>query len=247
MIAPTGNWTGDVRAVYIPDGTLLASGSRDGSVRLWNVATGEPAGVLKGHEGPALDVAFSPDGRQIASVGFDGTVRLWDVSIRTAVKVLPGDAQGYRIAYGADGRLVAWDNTTGKPLEPELPVSIGLVEDQPEKCSGPIWLRGGIPVVSADGFAYEVRNRGTLCRCGWWVPSIGLRPEPVLPVMPVTNRRRSVSPSANSGTTASSVAVAKHPGCATCGVGDVGRCSGTAQVNSRIRPGAPCACLYTAW
>ena len=42
----------------------------------------------------------------------------------------------------------------------------GLVEDPQKKCSGPIWLRGGIPVVSADGFAYEVRNRITLCRCG---------------------------------------------------------------------------------
>ena len=41
-----------------------------------------------------------------------------------------------------------------------------LVEDPQEQCSGPIWLRGRIPVVSADGFAYEVRNRVTLCRCG---------------------------------------------------------------------------------
>jgi CDGSH-type Zn-finger protein len=64
------------------------------------------------------------------------------------------------------GRLVASDNAADQPLEPELPVSVGLVEDPPEKCSGPIWLRGGIPVVAADGFAYEVRNRVTLCRCG---------------------------------------------------------------------------------
>jgi CDGSH-type Zn-finger protein len=64
------------------------------------------------------------------------------------------------------GRLVAWDKATGRALEPELPVSIGLVEDPAQGCSGPLWLRGGIPVVSADGFAYEVRNRVTLCRCG---------------------------------------------------------------------------------
>jgi CDGSH-type Zn-finger protein len=64
------------------------------------------------------------------------------------------------------GRLVAWDNATGQALEPQLPVSIALIEDPAEKCSGPVWLRGGIPVVSADGFAYEVRNRVTLCRCG---------------------------------------------------------------------------------
>lgn len=64
------------------------------------------------------------------------------------------------------GRLVAWDRATKKPIENALPVSIGLVEDPVEKCSGPIWLRGGIQVVSADGFKYEVRNRVTLCRCG---------------------------------------------------------------------------------
>jgi len=64
------------------------------------------------------------------------------------------------------GRLVAWDKATGKSVEPELPVSIGLVEDPQEECSGPIWLRGGIKLVSADGFEYETRNRVTLCRCG---------------------------------------------------------------------------------
>jgi CDGSH-type Zn-finger protein len=64
------------------------------------------------------------------------------------------------------GRLVAWDKTTGKPLEPDLPVSIGLIEDPAQQCSGPLWLRGGIAVMAADGYAYEIRNRVTLCRCG---------------------------------------------------------------------------------
>jgi CDGSH-type Zn-finger protein len=65
----------------------------------------------------------------------------------------------------ASGRLVAWDKT-GRPIETPLPVSIGLVEDPEQNCAGPLWLRGGIPVVAADGTAYEVRNRVTLCRCG---------------------------------------------------------------------------------
>lgn len=64
------------------------------------------------------------------------------------------------------GRLVAWDKATGKALEPDLPASIGLIEDPAQQCSGPIWLRGGVPVVAADGFEYEIRNRVTLCRCG---------------------------------------------------------------------------------
>jgi CDGSH-type Zn-finger protein len=66
----------------------------------------------------------------------------------------------------ASGRLVAIDKETGKPVEPKLPESIGLVEDPAQKCSGPLWVRGGIEVVGADGQAYEVRNRMTLCRCG---------------------------------------------------------------------------------
>ena len=64
------------------------------------------------------------------------------------------------------GRLVIWDKASAKPIEPELPVSIGLIEDPAEQCSGPLWLRGGIALVAADGFEYEVRNRMTLCRCG---------------------------------------------------------------------------------
>jgi len=64
------------------------------------------------------------------------------------------------------GRLVAWDAKTNVALEPHFEPSIGLVEDPIQGVSGPIWVRGGIPVVSANGVPYEVRNRQTLCRCG---------------------------------------------------------------------------------
>lgn len=64
------------------------------------------------------------------------------------------------------GRLVVWDRETGKPIEPKFEPSLGLIEDTEKKVSGPIWVRGGIPVVAADGKTYEIRNRLTLCRCG---------------------------------------------------------------------------------
>jgi CDGSH-type Zn-finger protein len=64
------------------------------------------------------------------------------------------------------GRLVVRDRATGKPIEPHLPPSIGLVQDTARGVSGPIWVRGRIPVIGADGRPYEVRNRVTLCRCG---------------------------------------------------------------------------------
>ena len=61
---------------------------------------------------------------------------------------------------------MAWDNATGKALEPAYEPSIGLILDPVKACLGPLWLRGGVQVVGADGHAYEIRNRVTLCRCG---------------------------------------------------------------------------------
>jgi CDGSH-type Zn-finger protein len=66
----------------------------------------------------------------------------------------------------AAGRLLAIDKKTRRAVEPALPRSIGVVEDPARGCSGPLWVRGGIELTGADGVAYEVRNRMTLCRCG---------------------------------------------------------------------------------
>lgn len=64
------------------------------------------------------------------------------------------------------GRLVVWDRETKRPVGPDFEPSIGIVSDPFEEVAGPIWVRGGIPIVAADGQPYEVRNRVTLCRCG---------------------------------------------------------------------------------
>ena len=64
------------------------------------------------------------------------------------------------------GRLVVHDRGNGNTHEPELPPSVGVVEDPALHVSGPLWVRGGVRVDSEDGQAYEVRNRVTLCRCG---------------------------------------------------------------------------------
>ena len=64
------------------------------------------------------------------------------------------------------GRISLRDKKTGKSLEPELERSISLVSDPFIGVNGPIWVRGKIPIQSANGKIYEVRNRVTLCRCG---------------------------------------------------------------------------------
>lgn len=64
------------------------------------------------------------------------------------------------------GRLTVFDKITDQKVEQLLKPSIGVVEDIPMSRSGPLWVQGNVPIESADGEVYEVRNRVTLCRCG---------------------------------------------------------------------------------
>lgn len=64
------------------------------------------------------------------------------------------------------GSLVAWDKATGAAIELPYQPGISLTEDPQRGRSGPVWVKGGIPIESADGFECERRNRVTLCRCG---------------------------------------------------------------------------------
>jgi CDGSH-type Zn-finger protein len=64
------------------------------------------------------------------------------------------------------GRLVARDAKSGKIIEEGLMPEICLIEHPEKNLSGPIWVKGGIAIESADGVEYEKRTRVTLCRCG---------------------------------------------------------------------------------
>ena len=73
---------------FSPDGTVLATGSHDLTIKLWDVATGRERATLRGHTGNVYTVAFSPDGSLLASGSLDGTVRIWDMArapVREAV------------------------------------------------------------------------------------------------------------------------------------------------------------------
>jgi CDGSH-type Zn-finger protein len=63
------------------------------------------------------------------------------------------------------GRLVAMDKA-GNPLEPVYKPAIEILQDDDQAVSGPLFVKGNIPIESEDGYIYERRNRITLCRCG---------------------------------------------------------------------------------
>jgi hypothetical protein len=92
------------------DGRVLASGSDDTTVRLWNPATGKPIrGPLTGHTNWVRSVAFSPDGRTLASASADGTVRLWNPATGKPIRgPLTGHTGAvYSVAFSPDGRTLA--------------------------------------------------------------------------------------------------------------------------------------------
>ena len=99
--------TGPVNAVaWSPDGTTLATVGDDGTVRLWDPATGQTTTTLTGHTGPVYAVAWSPDGTTLATAGQDGTVRLWDPATRQThlrLEVLPS------WPTPADSNAISWD------------------------------------------------------------------------------------------------------------------------------------------
>jgi WD40 repeat protein len=97
--------TGSVMSVaFSPDGRILASGCRDDTMRLWEVATGKLDETLTGHTGDVYGVAFSPDGKLLASASGDKTIRLWDVATRRVVRTLDGHDDLVRsVAFFPDG------------------------------------------------------------------------------------------------------------------------------------------------
>ncbi|KAK6605130.1 Vegetative incompatibility protein HET-E-1-like protein 7 [Botrytis cinerea] len=113
---------------FSPDGKVVASGSRDTTVRLWDVATGESLKTLEGHSEWVESVAFSPDGKVVASGSYDKTIRLWDVATGESLQTLEGHSNWVTsVSFSPDGKVVAsgshdemvrlWDVATGESLQ----------------------------------------------------------------------------------------------------------------------------------
>jgi hypothetical protein len=144
---------------FSPDGTLLASGSYDHTVKLWDVQTGELKRTLAGHDSTVGAVAFAPDGQTLVSGGWDDTVRLWDVDSGRLKTTIKTSNSVFAVAVSPDGKLLAsggrsnehpennlelWEMPTGKPR--------GLLKGHTNAVfSLAFWANGPVGMVLASG------------------------------------------------------------------------------------------------
>ncbi len=94
--------------IFSPDDSTFASGSIDGTVRLWNMNTWSEIGTFEGHTDTVKSLSFSPDGKTIVSRGDDNTLRLWDVATQTQIYTLEGQwGDSNSVSFSPDGQTIA--------------------------------------------------------------------------------------------------------------------------------------------
>jgi WD40 repeat protein len=152
--------TGAVNSVaYSPNGSRIASGSSDGTVRVWDSITGQTLAELKGDPAGVMSVAFSPDGTRLATGTWDGASKVWDVTTGQAVLTFEGNPRGVsHMAYSPDGTRLAtagsdavirmWDPATGRKVG-ELVGHVGAVS----------WV-----AISPDGTRLATTSADQTCR-----------------------------------------------------------------------------------
>ncbi|HVQ38517.1 MAG TPA: caspase family protein [Pyrinomonadaceae bacterium] len=112
---------------FTRDGRLLASGSVDQTIVLWNPATGNQLRALKGHTGTVGSIAFSPDDKQLASGSADNSIKIWEVASGNVKQTMKGHTLYVSsVAFSPDGKMLAsgsgdqtvklWDLATGREL-----------------------------------------------------------------------------------------------------------------------------------
>ena len=116
---------GTVNSVeFSPEGTRIASGSDDNTIKIWDAASGQEINTLEGHADSVASIAFSPEGARIVSGSYDNTIKIWDAASGQEINTLVGHTDSVTsVAFSPDGARIAsgsedattklWDAVSG--------------------------------------------------------------------------------------------------------------------------------------
>lgn len=139
-IMPIRTITGHTASVtcvkFTPDGNTIVSGSKDKTIKIWDIATGNLIRTLSGHTGTLKQIDISDDGSRIVSGAEDGTIRTWDFATGNQLSMFstPGSGTVYSVDYApnstqyiavgnSNGDVQVWDLQWGTIVEGYAPVT----------------------------------------------------------------------------------------------------------------------------
>lgn len=98
----------DIKSIdFSVDGKNLAYGSKDRTIKIFNIESKECVNILSGHINSVNSVSYSADGKFLASAGLDRTVKIWDIQTGQCVKNITGNTMGFNhIVYSSDGGYI---------------------------------------------------------------------------------------------------------------------------------------------
>lgn len=140
---------------FSPDSRYLASGSSDGTVRIWDIPSQQVLMMLGPAERPVEAVSFSPDGRSLASSGDNNTLKLWDVESGTELATLRGHKnEVLSCAFSPDGRRIlsagGFNDNTLKLWNAETGVELATLTGHTQYVNSCAFSPDGSRIVSAS-------------------------------------------------------------------------------------------------
>lgn len=116
LVIQSGHLDAIYSVAFSSDGQSVASGSRDGTVKIRDALTGSELRTLVAHAGGVRSVAFRPGALELTTGGADRTVKVWDAETGALKRTLTGFSAAVRnVAYSPDGKLLAVMETAGEP------------------------------------------------------------------------------------------------------------------------------------